>query len=120
MPDNIEQRGENDGGENTGGGDLVTGARKLSLVELCECCGVSQEVVLSYVAEGIIEPEGQQREHWRFSRLTLLEVRRAFRLERDLGLNPAGVALALELMEEVKKLKARLASYETVRREGAD
>jgi len=93
-------------------GDLVTRKPELTLEDLCESCGLTEELVVSYVSEGIIEPQGSEKMQWRFSRINLIEVRRASRLERDLGLNAAGVALALDLMDDIKELKRRLRQYE--------
>ena len=45
---------------------------------------------------------------WRFSGTALRRTRLALRLERDLELNLAGVALALDLMEEVERLRQAL------------
>lgn len=93
-------------------GDIVTDMPALSIDDLRGLCGLSLDQVQAYVAEGIVVPLGSGPEHWRFSRLSVITVRRAHRLERDLGLNPAGVALALELMVEVETLRQRLARYE--------
>lgn len=93
-------------------GDLVTKAADLTLSDLCESCDLSEEIVTAYVAEGIIEAQGGHKASWRFSRVELIEVRRASRLERDLGVNTAGAALALDLMNQIKELKERLAAHE--------
>ena len=45
---------------------------------------------------------------WRFSGTTLPQVARALRLQRDLELNPAGVAFALDLLSEIEDLRKRL------------
>ena len=45
---------------------------------------------------------------WHFSGAALRRVRRALRLERDLELNLAGVALALDLMDELEQLRNEL------------
>jgi chaperone modulatory protein CbpM len=37
-----------------------------------------------------------------------VRVRSALRLQRDLGVNLAGIALALDLMEELESLRAEL------------
>ena len=55
---------------------------------------------------------------WRFTQMSLVTLRRAGRLERDLRLNAAGVALALELMDEIEHLKRRLARFEQAERAG--
>lgn len=98
---------------------LVTDIPELTLDELCISCGITVEQVSAYVEEGIVEPHGPEAgasggdvSQWRFSQVHLLEIRRAFRLERDLGINPAGIALAFELMNEIDRLKRRLARHE--------
>jgi chaperone modulatory protein CbpM len=93
-------------------GDLVTKTPELTLADLCENCGLTEELIATYVSEGIIEPQGSDKMQWRFSRIALIKVHRAVRLERDLGLNAAGVALALDLMDQVDELKRRLLQYE--------
>ncbi len=93
-------------------GDLVTTKPELTLAELCQSCNLSKELITTYVEEGIVEPQGLDKTQWRFSRIALIEVRRACRLERDLGLNAAGVALALRLMDEIEELKRQLVHYE--------
>jgi hypothetical protein len=34
-------------------------------------------------------------------------------MQRDLGINPAGLALALDLIEEIELLRTRLRQYES-------
>ena len=89
--------------------NLLTDKPELTLEDICESCVISQTEIIAYVEEGIVKVEGQDPEQWRFSQLTLIEVRRAQRLTRDLGLNPAGVALAFQLMDEIEELKGQLA-----------
>jgi chaperone modulatory protein CbpM len=45
---------------------------------------------------------------WHFTGAALRRARLALRLERDLELNLAGVALALDLMEELQTLRREL------------
>lgn len=92
--------------------DIVTDFPALSTDDLGLICNLSPDQVVAYVAEGIVVPLGSEPGQWRFSRLSVITIQRAHRLERDLGLNLAGVALALELMDEVEALKQRLARYE--------
>ena len=92
--------------------DLVTKKPEFTLEDLCQISGLHIEKVTAYVEEGVVVPQGLKMEHWRFSRLHLIEVRRASRLESDLGLNPAGIALAIDLAAQIKKLKMRLKHLE--------
>ncbi|MGZ4981556.1 MAG: chaperone modulator CbpM [Methylobacter sp.] len=80
----------------------------LTLEQLCHACDVHAEWVISLVEESIIEPQGDEIQVWRFSGASLVRVRSALRLQRDLGLNLAGIALALDLMEELEDLRSRL------------
>ena len=48
------------------------------------------------------------RAQWRFSGSALRRARLAFSLARDLEVNPPGVALALDLIDEIGALRAML------------
>ena len=50
----------------------------------------------------MIEPVWGGRSDWQFTSLAIIRVARAKRLERDLSLNPPGVALALDLLDEIE------------------
>jgi chaperone modulatory protein CbpM len=80
----------------------------LTLGQLCRACGTHADWVISLVEEGIIEPDGKEIRLWHFSGVSLVRVRSALRLQRDLGVNLAGIGLALDLMEELEKLRAQL------------
>ncbi len=80
----------------------------LTLEQLCHACGVHTDWVISLVEESIIEPQGNEIHVWRFSGTSLVRVRSALRLQRDLGVNLAGIALALDLMEELENLRDQL------------
>ena len=91
--------------------DVVSDEPELTIEDVCAACGLSRQEIADYVAEGIAPAQGAAVE-WRFSRLSVIRLRRARRLERDLGLNLAGVALALDLMARIEDLQTRLARYE--------
>lgn len=86
----------------------------LTLGDLCRACQISAEQVLALVEEGVIEPAGDEPGRWRFQGVSIRRVRCACRLSRDLGINLAGAALAVELLEEIEQLRARLRRLETV------
>lgn len=80
----------------------------LTLVELCQACSAKEEHVLAWVVEGALEPVGAAPQNWRFSGDSLRRARLAQRLSRDLEINPAGVALVLDLLDDIAALRARL------------
>jgi chaperone modulatory protein CbpM len=93
-------------------GEVLDDQIKLTLSELCLACGHQEEWIIKLVDEGVLEPSGENQLNWRFSGVSLRTVHSAMRLERDLGINIEGVALALELIEEVEQLRYRLKLYE--------
>ena len=88
--------------------EVIGTAAVYSLEELSQTCEVETSFVSELVAEGIIEPEGSAPSEWRFSSLSIVRTAKAKRFDRDLGLNPAGIALVFELLKEIDQLHARL------------
>ena len=89
-------------------GYILEDETRLTLRQLCDACAVRAEYVIELVDEGFIEPSGVERSHWCFNGLSIRRVQRAKRLQHDLGINFAGVALAIELIDEIESLRARL------------
>lgn len=80
----------------------------LTLADLCCACAVQDGVIIELVEEGVLEAGGESPEEWRFEGHNIRRARVALRLRRDLGVNLAGAALALQLMEEIEILRSRL------------
>jgi chaperone modulatory protein CbpM len=81
---------------------------ELTLADVCRACAVQTQFIVELVEEGVLAPAGQEPRRWRFTYAQLRSVRAASRLQRDLGVNLAGAALALELLEEIEALQTRL------------
>ncbi|MCK9510402.1 MAG: chaperone modulator CbpM [Pigmentiphaga sp.] len=78
-----------------------------TLGQLCEVCQVSEAWLIELLDEGVIEPVPGPRTEWVFDITCLRRVRRARRLHRDLGVNAPGIALALQLLDELEHLRGR-------------
>jgi chaperone modulatory protein CbpM len=89
-------------------GILLDEQIELSLDDLCRACSSSTEWVIELVEQGALEPVGDEQSGWRFTGTSLQRAHTAMRLQRDLGINMAGVALALDLLEELETMRARL------------
>ncbi|HYE34341.1 chaperone modulator CbpM [Methylocaldum sp.] len=85
----------------------------LSLADVCEACRINAESIFEMVNEGIIDPEGSEPMNWRFNTIALKRLQTALHLQRDLGVNLAGAALALDLLEELEALRRRLTEHAT-------
>lgn len=89
-------------------GNIIENETRLTLRQLCEVCSVHAEYIIDLVNEGFIEPSGIEKSHWCFDAVSIRRVQKAKRLQQDLGVNLAGVALALDLIEELETLRAQL------------
>jgi len=93
-------------------GLILEDQTELSLDDLCRACAAQVERIVELVDEGLLSPAGMAPDSWRFTGVHLHRARVALRLESDLGVNLAGAALALELLEELDTLRARLQRLE--------
>jgi chaperone modulatory protein CbpM len=93
--------------ENSLTGTIVDETTLLTLEDLSRMCSVEEQHLVEFVEEGVLSAVLVSR-RWHFTGAALRRARRALRLERDLELNLAGVALALDLMEEIERLRRQL------------
>ncbi|MFA7240861.1 MAG: chaperone modulator CbpM [Sulfuricellaceae bacterium] len=89
-------------------GFILEEQTQFTLAELSRACAVHAECIIELVEEGVLAPVGREPHRWRFTGIHLRRATMALRLQRDLGVNLAGAALALQLLEETETLRARL------------
>jgi len=87
------------------GGEVLNESMTLTLREVCHFCGTREEVVIEMVREGVVQPKDPHEDAWTFSGIAVTRIRTAMRLQQDLEVNLPGAALALELLEEIERLK---------------
>jgi len=80
----------------------------LTVRDLSLLCAVEERHIVEYVEEGVLNVAEVSASEWHFTGAALRRTRLALRLERDLELNLAGVALALQLIEELEQLRGKL------------
>ena len=88
--------------------ELIDEQTTFTLADLCRACAVEAELIEALVEQGILEPAGRRGRHWCFPSSSLRRTRITLHLQRDLGVNLAGAALALDLLERIEALDARL------------
>jgi chaperone modulatory protein CbpM len=84
--------------------ELIDEQTTFTLGDLCRACTVEAELIESLVEQGILEPSGRRGRHWEFPSSSLRRTRVTLHLQRDLGVNLAGAALALDLLERIQQL----------------
>lgn len=80
----------------------------LTLHELSHACGADETVVSAWVLEGVLDAAGTGPTTWRFAGTSLRRARTAARLTRDFEIDARAVALVLDLLDEIDRLKAQL------------
>ncbi len=88
--------------------EILDNRPRYTLRELCERCAINAETVVSFVEFGIVTPEGRSMTQWRFSAQSLSRLNRALRLQRDLDVNLPGLALALDLLDQITVLEKQM------------
>lgn len=94
-------------------GVCIADDQALELEAFAAACGTEVEFVRLLVDEGLLQPAAAQPA-WRFGGEEMARVRRIRRLQRDFEANLQSVAVMLELIDEIERLRAAL------HREGVD
>ena len=86
----------------------LLGAVSVSDAELAQACGVAVGWVHERVEAGVLQVDAQGG-RWRFDSITLTRARRIADLESTYDADPQLAALTVDLIEEVGRLRRRLA-----------
>ena len=91
-------------------GSVLSEDQTVSLNELCHCTALPVDHIIAMVEYGILEPLNNKSSHirWRFTVNCIVKAQTAMRLQRDLDVNIAGAALAIELLDEIKLLRQQI------------
>ena len=89
-------------------GSIVEHDVHMTIVELAQATQTPEDLIMAWVSEGVLSPAGASPQDWRFSGSSLQRAKTAARLMHDLELNLPGVALALNLLEELDRLRSQL------------
>jgi len=91
-------------------GQLIEEETMITVDELCRHCAVRVEQVITLVQEGILDPADdvagpESADRWQFHISSVRRVRTVLHLQRDLGVNLPGAALAVELLDRIAELE---------------
>lgn len=80
----------------------------ITIDELSRLVELHPAVLRRYIVLGLLDPEIESPEPL-FDETVVARVLKIERLKRDLGINAAGCALVLDLLERIQELEAQLA-----------
>jgi chaperone modulatory protein CbpM len=76
-----------------------------TLVELCRSSHLEEGFIVECIEHGVVEVSGSSLQEWRFTNGARLRLQKAWRLHRDLELQPAALPLVLQLLGELETLQ---------------
>jgi chaperone modulatory protein CbpM len=91
---------------------LVESELLVSVEELCERCGLKPPLVAELVGLGLVDPTVADAGQWRFRVTAVPRLHQAMRLRHELDLDWQGVAVAMDLLEELQALRQQVTSLE--------
>lgn len=78
----------------------------LTLQQLCMSSAMQADFVIELVEYEVLTPEGERAVNWRFNSSDLMRLRKAKRLLHDFELNITGLALVMQLLDEISELRS--------------
>ena len=81
-----------------------------SFNELCLRNNLDTDFVVQCVEVGIADAMGDSPVEWSFTSSAAVRIQKAYRLQRDLEINLNGLAMVLDLLDEVESLQEEVAS----------
>lgn len=79
-----------------------------SVSEICTYCDISKELLVQMMEHGVFNFSHELPEDFQIDLKTVKRIESAYRLHRDLEINIPGVALILELQDELAMLRDEL------------
>ncbi len=77
---------------------------RISVTEACRLCEVDTTFFEALVDEGVFEVESMQSvSEWMLKENDFAQLKKAARLHLDLGVNPPGIALVMELLVRLNR-----------------
>lgn len=77
----------------------------LTFDELCQALQTEQQFIMKLVEHDVLQPDGDTHNDWRFDSYNFKRARTAVSFYHDLEINLNGIALALDLLDEIERLK---------------
>ena len=84
---------------------LIEDTNPITFDELCRSLQTEQQFVIELVEHHVLNPQGNSYMEWRFDSHNFKRAKTAVSFYRDLEVNLNGIALALELLDQIDELK---------------
>jgi chaperone modulatory protein CbpM len=89
-------------------GVLIEESTSISFKEVCQRYNIPKELLIEMIEYGLFSNPSSDIDKNQLKQSDLRRMESAFRLHRDLEINLPGVALALDLLEEIEQIRKEL------------
>lgn len=89
-------------------GVVIEESTTYSFVEICQKFSIPKELLIEMIEQGFFAEHPNDPKELKVDQKALQRMESAFRLHRDLGINLPGVTLALDLLDEIEKMRHEL------------
>jgi len=86
----------------------------ISVSDICHTYSVTQQQIEEMVELGVIQPIEHQVCEWCFDMCAFKRFQKALRLQHDLEVNLEGIAIILDLIDELEEVKKKLGLFESL------
>lgn len=90
-------------------GVIIDDDQTISFTELCTASHADADFIEALIEQELIQPQGKSQADWRFDALCLRRSRLARSFHEELHVNMQGVALALDLLQQIQEMETQLA-----------
>ena len=84
---------------------VIEETNPLTFEELCHALQTENDFVIQLVEQNILTPHGTLQTEWGFDAYNFKRAKTAVSFYHDLDINFNGIALALDLLDEIERLK---------------
>ncbi len=84
---------------------VIEETNPLTFEQLCQALQTEQQFIIELVENDILKPHGNEYTQWQFDSYNFKRAKTAASFYHDLEVNLNGIALALDLLDEIERLK---------------
>ncbi len=89
-------------------GEIIDEKITFTISQICQQCDIPKELLLQMMEHGLFEFYQQDQDEYRIDINGLKQIEIAFHLHKDLEINIPGIAVIIELRDELEQLRTEL------------
>lgn len=92
---------------------VITGEiNQIGFEDICKICHISPDYLYELVLHDVLIPKGHDQHDWLFDARQFMRLKKAIRLQKDLEIDYAGLAVVLDLLEQIDELEQKMEIFQ--------